>query len=142
MLWSINMPILWNLWRWVSCCPLSHVQLFATPRNAAHQTFLSFTISRSLVKLMSIESVMPSNCLILLLPSSPPALNLCQHQGLFQWVTSLYQVAKVLEFQLQHQSFLNVPAWLISCFPHRGWLSTCWFLLYLFIHLLCSLCVT
>ena len=34
-----------------------------------------------------------------------PALNLSQHQGLFKWVNSLHQVAKVLEFQLQHQSF-------------------------------------
>ena len=40
-------------------------------------------------------------------PSSPslPALNLSQHQGVFQWVSSLRQVAKVLEFQLQHWSF-------------------------------------
>ena len=36
---------------------------------------------------------------------STPAFNLSQHQGLFQWVSSLHQVAKVLEFQLQHQSF-------------------------------------
>ena len=36
---------------------------------------------------------------------SPPAFNLSQHQGLFQWVSSLHQVARVLEFQLQHQSF-------------------------------------
>ena len=36
---------------------------------------------------------------------SPPAFNLSQHQGLFQWVNSSHQVAKVLEFQLQHQSF-------------------------------------
>ena len=36
---------------------------------------------------------------------SPPAFNLSQHQGLFQWVGSSHQVAKVLEFQLQHQSF-------------------------------------
>ena len=36
---------------------------------------------------------------------SPPAFNLSQHQGVFQWVSSLHQVAKVLEFQLQHQSF-------------------------------------
>ena len=36
---------------------------------------------------------------------SPPALNLSQHQGLFQWVSSLHQVAQILEFQLQHQSF-------------------------------------
>ena len=36
---------------------------------------------------------------------SPPVLNLSQHQGLLQWVTSSHQVAKVAEFQLQHQSF-------------------------------------
>ena len=36
---------------------------------------------------------------------SPPTFNHSQHQGLFQWVSSSHQVAKVLEFQLQHQSF-------------------------------------
>ena len=36
---------------------------------------------------------------------SPPALNLSKHQGLFKWVISSHQVAKVLEFQLQHPSF-------------------------------------
>ena len=40
---------------------------------------------------------------------SPPALNLSQHQGLFKWVSSWHQVAKVLEFQLQHQSFQWTP---------------------------------
>ena len=40
-----------------------------------------------------------------LLSPSPPAFNLSQHQGLIKWVSSLNQVAKVLEFQLQHQSF-------------------------------------
>ena len=40
-----------------------------------------------------------------LLSPFPPALNLSQHQGLFKWVGSSYQVAKVLEFQLQHQTF-------------------------------------
>jgi len=40
-----------------------------------------------------------------LLSPSPPALNLSQHQGLFKSVSSLHQVVKVLEFQLQHQSF-------------------------------------
>ena len=38
-------------------------------------------------------------------PPSPPAFNLSQHQGLFQWVSSSHQVAKVLKLQLQHQSF-------------------------------------
>ena len=40
-----------------------------------------------------------------LLSPSPPTFNLSQHQGLLQWVSSSHQVAKVLEFQLQHQSF-------------------------------------
>ena len=36
---------------------------------------------------------------------SPPTFNLSQHQDLFKWVSSSHQVSKVLEFQLQHQSF-------------------------------------
>ena len=50
------------------------------------------------------DAIQPSHPL-----SSPsPAFNLSQHQGLFQRVSSLHQVAKVLEFQLQHQSFQRV----------------------------------
>ena len=116
---------------------------------------LSLTISWGLLKVMSIESVMPSNYLILCCPffssvaqscptlcdprnhstpgfvvhhqlpeytqthvhwvsdaiqpshllssPSPPVLNLSQHQALFQWVSSLHQMARSLEFQLQHQ---------------------------------------
>ena len=77
---------------------LSHVRLFAIPWTAARQASLSITNSRSLLKLMSIASVMPSNHLILCFFPSPLAFNLSQHQGRF-----LHQVAKVLEFQLQHQ---------------------------------------
>ena len=40
---------------------------------------------------------------------SPPAPNLSQHQSLFQWVNSSHEVAKILEFQLQHQSFQWTP---------------------------------
>jgi len=55
--------------------PLSHVQLFATPWTAAHQASLSITNSRSLLKLMSIESLMPSNHLILCHPLLlPPSI--------------------------------------------------------------------
>ena len=79
---------------------LGSVELFLTPWTAGHQAFLSFTIFWSLLKLKSIEAVMPSNHLILS-PPSPPALSLSQHQGLFQWVNSSHQVAKVLELQLQ-----------------------------------------
>ena len=62
---------------------LSRVRLFVTPWTAARQVSLSITNSWSLLKIMSIESVMPSNHLILSFPS-PPAFNLTQHQGLFQ----------------------------------------------------------
>ena len=55
-------------------------------------------------------------------PSQPPAFNLSQHQGLLKWVSSSHQVAKVLEFQLQHQSFQSV---LQDWFPlgWTGWTS-------------------
>ena len=49
-----------------------------------------------------IDAIQPS---CLLLPPCPLALNLSQHQGLFQWVSSSHQVAKVLTLQLQHRSF-------------------------------------
>ena len=48
------------------------------------------------------EAIQPSHPLS---SPSPSAFNLSQHLGLFQWVSSSYQVAKVLKFQLQHQSF-------------------------------------
>ena len=57
---------------------LSHVQLFATPQTAACQAFLSFTISQNLLKLMSIELVMPSSHLILCHP-----LLICLQSGSF-----------------------------------------------------------
>ena len=82
---------------------LSCVWFFVTSWTAAHQVSLSITISWSLFKFISIESVMLSNHLILLLSPSPFALILSQHLGLFQGVGSSHQVAKVLE--LQHQSF-------------------------------------
>ena len=83
---------------------LSCVQLFATQWTSPLRAPLTATISQSLLKLRSIESVMLSNhvilcCPLLLLPSIFPA------SGFFQWVSSLHQVAKVLEFQLQHHSF-------------------------------------
>ena len=82
---------------------LSRVQL-CDPMTAAHEASLSITKSKRLLKLMFIELVMPSNhlilcCPVLLLPSSIPSIRV------FSNVSSLHQVAKVLEFQLQHQSF-------------------------------------
>ena len=80
---------------------LSCVWLFATLGTATHQASLSFTISWSLLKLKFIEfidGIQPPHPLS---PPSPVALNLSQHQGLFQWIGSSHQVAKVLELQLQ-----------------------------------------
>ena len=63
------------------------------PWTAAHQASLSFTLSQSFLKLVSIVSVMPSNHLILCRPPSL-ALDLSQHQGIFEWVSFSHQVAQ------------------------------------------------
>ena len=67
------------------------------PMDCSMPGLPSITNSRSLLKLMSIELVMPSHPLS---SPSPPAPNPSQHQSLFQWVDSSHEVAKVLEFQL------------------------------------------
>ena len=63
---NYNLHLLWGMFSSVQL--LSHVQLFETPWTAARQASLSFTNSWILLKLMSIESVMPSNILILYRP--------------------------------------------------------------------------
>ena len=99
---------------------LSWVQYFATPWTAAGQASLSFIISWRLPKFMSIESVMLPNhlilcCSFLLLRSIFPSISL------FQWVSSLHQVAKVLELQFEHQSF----QWIFRIDFLQDWLN--WF---------------
>ena len=84
---------------------LSLVRLFATPWTAACQASLSITNSWTLLKLMCIESVIAIQPSHPLLSPSPPAPNLSQYQDLFKWVSFSHEVASVLEFQLQHQSF-------------------------------------
>ena len=61
------------------------------------------------------DAIQPSHPLL----SPSPAFSLSQHQGLFKWVSSSHQVAKVLVLQLQHQFPMNIQDW----FP-LGW--TCW----------------
>ena len=82
-----------------SCPTLCHPMDCSTPGLPVHYQLPGFTQTH--VHWVS-DAIQPSHPL-----SSPslPALNLSQHQGLFQWVSSSHQVAKVLEFQLQHQSF-------------------------------------
>ena len=84
---------------------LSHVQLFVTPWTMAT---LGLPVYHQLPESTQThvhwvgDAIQPSYPLS---SPSPPALNLSQHQGLFQWISSSHQVAKVLELQLQHQSF-------------------------------------
>ena len=86
---------------------LSHVWLFTTPWTAAHEASLSITNSWSLLKLMSIELVMPSNhlilcCPLLLLPLILPSIKVFSNESVLRirWPASASK-----EFQLQHQSF-------------------------------------
>ena len=71
-------------------------------------SFIGFPVHHHLLEFTQIhvrwvgDTIQPSHPLS---SPSPPAPNPSQHQGLFKWVSSLHQVAKVLEFQLQHQSF-------------------------------------
>ena len=84
---------------------LSRVQLFVIPWAAAHQASLSITNSQRLLKLMSIETVMPSNhlilcCPLLLLPSIFPSIRVFSNESALRM-----RWPKYWEFQLQHQSF-------------------------------------
>jgi len=70
----------------------------STPGLLVHHQLLEFTQTH--VHCFG-DAIQPPHPL-----SSPsPAFNISQHQGLFKWISSLHQVAKILEFQLQHQSF-------------------------------------
>ena len=99
-----------------SCPTLCDPMDCSTPGFPVHHQLLELTQTH--VHRVG-DAIQPSHPL---LSPSPPAFNLSQHQGLFQRVSSLYQVAKVLEFQLQHQSFwMNIQDW----FPlgWTGWIS-------------------
>ena len=82
-----------------SCPNLCDPMNLSTPGLPVHHQLLEFTQTH--VHWVC-DAIQPSHPL-----SSPslPAFNLSQHQGLFKWVSSSHQVAKILEFQLQHQSF-------------------------------------
>ena len=79
----------------------------------------SFTLPPHLPKLAQVHVHCIGDAIELshpLIPSSPSSLNLSQHQGLFQWVGCLHQMAKIFQFQLQHQPLqLSIQGW----FPTR-----------------------
>ena len=86
-----------------SCPTLCDPMNRSTPGLPVHHQLLDFTQTH--VHQVS-DAIQPSHPL---LSPSPPAPNPFQHQSLFQWVNSLHDMAKVLEFQLQHQSFQWTP---------------------------------
>ena len=95
----------------------SHVQLFVILWTSACQSSQSITNSQSLLKLMSIELVMPIQPSHPLSSPSPPAFNLFQHQGLFKWVSSLHQVAQCMGASA---STWVLPVYIQGWFP-LGW---------------------
>ena len=137
-----------NLWIWIMFFrifvvvqSLSHVRLFVTPWTAARQAPLSFTISQDLLKLMSIELVMPSNHLalchpLLLLPSIFPSIRTFSNESVlliswpkywsfsFQWIfrTDLLAAQGTLKSLFQHHSLkasiLLRSAFFIVQLPH------------------------
>ena len=98
-----------NIWtQMVSDCCCSVAQLCLTLCNPMNCSTPGFPVLHCLLEFAQThvhwvsDAVQPSHPL---LPPSPPAFSLSQHQGLFQWVSSSNQVAKGLELQLQLQSF-------------------------------------
>ena len=85
-----------------SCPTLCDPMNCSTPGLLVHHKLPEFTQTH--VHQIG-DAIQPSHPLLL----SSPTFNLSQHWGLFKWVNSSHQVAKVLEFQLQHQSFQWTP---------------------------------
>ena len=102
---------------------LSRVQLFATPWTAAHQAFLSITNSQSLLKLMSIESVMPSNhlilrCPLLLLPLIFPSNRVSSNESVLciSW-PKYWSFSFSISLSHEYSGFSLGLTGLISCSP-------------------------
>ena len=115
---------------------LSHVQLFATPWTAAHQASLTITNPRSLLKLMSIESVMPSSHLILcrsllLLPSIFPSIRVSSSESVLhiRWpnywsfsfsISPSNEYSRLIFIRMDWLDFLAVQGTLKSLLQHHS----------------------
>ena len=115
---------------------LSHVQLFATPWITAHQASLSITDSQSLLKLMSIKSVMPSSHLILccplfLLPPIPPSIRVFSNEStlLMRWpkswtfsfsISPSNEYPGLISFRMDWLDLLAVQGTLKSLLEHQS----------------------
>ena len=111
---------------------LSRVRLFATPWTAAHQAFLSFTVFQSLLKLMSMESVIPSNHLILchplLLPSIFPSIRVFSSESALRircpkyWsfcISPSNEYSGLISFRIDWFELLSVQGTLKSLLQHH-----------------------
>ena len=113
---------------------LSHIQLFATPWTAARQVSLSITNYQSLLKLMSTESVMPSNCLILclllLLPSVFPSIRVFSDESALhiRWpkywsfsfnISTSSEYSGLISFRMDWLDLLAVQGTLKSLLQHH-----------------------
>ena len=122
---------------WICCCSVAQcVRLLGTPRTAAHQTSLSFTISWSLLTLMSIVSVMPSNHLILcrpllLLLSIFPSIRVFSIESVFRvrwtkyWsfnfsISSSNEHSGLISFRIDLFDLLTVQGTLKSLLQHHS----------------------
>ena len=115
---------------------LSRVQLFETRWTAARQTSLSFTISRSLLKFMSTESVMPSNhlvlcCSLFLLPSTFPSIRVFSNESALciRWpkywsfdfsISSSNEYSGLISFRINWFNVLAVQGTLKSLLQHHS----------------------
>ena len=115
---------------------LSHVRLFATPWTSAHQASLSITNSRSSLRLMSIESVMPSSHLILcrsllLLPPIPPSIKVFSNESTLRmrwpkyWsfnfsISPSKEIPGLISFRMDWLDLLAVQGTLKSLLQHHS----------------------
>ena len=130
--------LLWIMlqWRFSSVQSFSHTRLFATPWTAVCQASLSITNSKSLLKLMSIESLMPSNHLILchlllLLPSIFPSIRVFSNESVLhiRWpkywsfsfsISPSNEHPGLISFRMDWLDLLAVQGTLKSLLPHQS----------------------
>ena len=119
---------------------VSHVQLFRTPWTAAHQASLSFTTSQSLLKLISIEPMMPSNhlilhCPLLLLPSIIPSIRVFSSESVLpiRWpkywsftfsISPSNEYSALISFRIDLLDLLAIQGTLKSLLQHHMWFKS------------------
>ena len=134
--WSILSYFLHKIRNFSSVQSLSSVPLFVTPRTAARQASSSITNSWSLPKLMSIESVMPSNhlilcCPLLLLPSIFPSIRVFSNESSFhiRWpkywsfsfsISPCNEHSGLISFRMDWLDLLTVQGTLKSLLQHHS----------------------